>query len=114
MEPLPFDSRGLFGCRTCGALLQPPTEQHKHVHTYRYRNEESIPSCLIDVLTTEACVDPVERLFNCPHTFSGNDGIREYIESNGKCPTCRTRAGTHHLHPVDLLTREAFNNLQVV
>lgn len=92
-------------CKECGEFHDNPKE---HLFTYVEPNDILNKRGLIDSITLEPFIDPVE--LNCGHTFS-QYSIENVFLTKKECPECRKKVSK--FHQTSRIVREQVNQLEV-
>ena len=93
-------------CKECGDVHANPNE---HIYTYVDSQELLNKRGLVDSLTLEPFIDPVE--LPCRHTFT-RTSIESALSNKKECPECRKK--TSKINETSRIVREQVNQLEVV
>ena len=93
-------------CKECGEQHDNPKE---HIFTYVDSNELLNKRGLVDSVTLEPFIDPVE--LGCGHTFS-RYSIESALATKKECPECRKKSTK--LTETSRIVREQVNQLEVI
>lgn len=93
-------------CKDCGEQHDNPKE---HIFTYVDSNELLNKRGLVDSVTLEPFIDPVE--LGCGHTFS-RYSIESALATKKECPECRKKSTK--LTETSRIVREQVNQLEVI
>jgi hypothetical protein len=94
-------------CKECGEVHDNPKE---HIFTYIDSHELLNKRGLVDSITLEPFIDPVE-LSSCGHTFS-RYSIESALSTKKECPECRKKSTK--ISETSRIIREQVNQLEVV
>ena len=92
-------------CTYCGVHHDNPDE---HIFTYVESNDALNKRGLLDPITLEPFIDPVELV--CGHTFS-RSSIENVFLTKKECPECRRKVSK--FHETSRIVREQLNQLEV-
>ena len=93
-------------CKECGEIHANPNE---HIYVYVDSPELLNKRGLVDSLTLEPFIDPVE--LPCRHTFT-RTSIESALSNKKECPECRKK--TSKINETSRIVREQVNQLEVV
>lgn len=94
-------------CKECGEVHANPKE---HIYTYVDSYEILNKRGLVDSITLEPFIDPVE-LSSCGHTFS-RYSIESSLATKKECPECRKKSSK--INETSRIIREQVNQLDVI